>query len=63
MTLNDWLGYIESIHPSSIDLTLDRIRVVIDRLDIKISAPVITVGGTNGKGSTCAILESIYKTA
>ena len=63
MTLNDWLGYIESIHPSSIDLTLDRIRVMIDRLDIKISAPVITVGGTNGKGSTCAILESIYKTA
>ena len=63
MNLNDWLGYIESIHPSSIDLTLDRIRVVIDRLDINISAPVITVGGTNGKGSTCAILESIYKTA
>ncbi len=63
MNLNDWLGYIESIHPSSIDLTLDRIRDVIDRLDIKISAPVITVGGTNGKGSTCAILESIYKTA
>jgi len=63
MNLNDWLGYIESTHPSSIDLTLDRIRVVVDRLDIKISAPVITVGGTNGKGSTCAILESIYKTA
>ena len=63
MNLNDWLGYIESIHPSTIDLTLDRIRVVIDRLDINISAPVITVAGTNGKGSTCAILESIYKTA
>jgi dihydrofolate synthase/folylpolyglutamate synthase len=63
MNLNDWLGYIESAHPSSIDLTLDRIKIVIDRLDLKISAPVITVGGTNGKGSTCAILESIYKTA
>ena len=50
MNLNDWLGYIESIHSSSIDLTLDRIRVVINRLDIKISASVITVGGTNGKG-------------
>ena len=42
---------------------MDRIRVVVERLNINISFPIITVGGTNGKGSTCAILESIYKEA
>ena len=63
MSLKDWLGYIESIHPSIIDLTLERIKVVVERLNLDISFPIITVGGTNGKGSTCAILESIYKEA
>lgn len=61
MTLNDWLGYIESVHSSSIDLTLERIKIVVERLNLNISFPIITVGGTNGKGSTCTILESIYK--
>ena len=61
MNLNDWLGYIESIHPSKIDLTLERIKTVVERLNLHISFPIISVGGTNGKGSTCAILESIYK--
>lgn len=42
---------------------MDRIRVVVERLNINISFPIITVGGTNGKGSTCAILESIYMEA
>jgi len=63
MSLKDWLGYIESIHPSTIDLTLERIKVVVERLNLDISFSIITVGGTNGKGSTCAILESIYKEA
>ena len=63
MNLNDWLGYIESIHPSTIDLTLARIKAVVERLNLHISFPIISVGGTNGKGSTCAILESIYKEA
>jgi dihydrofolate synthase/folylpolyglutamate synthase len=63
MNLNDWIGYIESIHPSTIDLTLERIKIVIERLNLDISFPILTVGGTNGKGSTCSILESIYKEA
>ncbi|MSQ80485.1 MAG: bifunctional tetrahydrofolate synthase/dihydrofolate synthase [Candidatus Methylopumilus sp.] len=63
MNLNDWLGYIESTHPSTIDLSLERIKLVAKRLNLNIPFPLITVGGTNGKGSTCAILESIYKTA
>ena len=63
MNLSDWLGYIESIHPSTVDLTLERIKLVVERLNLNISFSIITVGGTNGKGSTCAILESIYKEA
>ncbi len=63
MNLTDWLGYIESIHPSTIDLTLERIKIVIERLNLDVSFPILTVGGTNGKGSTCSILESIYKEA
>ena len=63
MNLNDWVGYIESIHSSPIDLTLERIKVVVERLNLNISFPIISVGGTNGKGSTCAMLESIYKEA
>ena len=63
MNLTDWLGYIESIHPSTIDLTLERIKIVIECLNLDISFPILTVGGTNGKGSTCSILESIYREA
>jgi dihydrofolate synthase/folylpolyglutamate synthase len=63
MNLHDWLGYIETIHPSTIDLTLERIKVVIERLNLDISFPILTIGGTNGKGSTCSILESIYREA
>jgi dihydrofolate synthase/folylpolyglutamate synthase len=63
MNLHDWLRYIESTHPTSIDLTLDRIKTVVERLHLNFSFPIITVGGTNGKGSTCAMLESIYKAA
>jgi len=63
MNLNDWIGYIESIHPSTIDLTLERIKIVIERLNLDISFPILAIGGTNGKGSTCSILESIYKEA
>ena len=63
-TLPDWLQYIERIHPKSIDMGLDRIRVVAQAL--KLGRPgkaVITVGGTNGKGSTVAFIESIARAA
>ena len=58
-TLDGWLAHCERLHPTTIDLTLDRVREVKDRLGIAFAAPVIVVGGTNGKGSTCAMLESI----
>ncbi len=62
-TLEDWLAYIEGLHPKNIDMGLDRVRAVWQRLGLQFSCPVITVAGTNGKGSTCAMLESIYTQA
>ncbi|MCC6197468.1 MAG: bifunctional folylpolyglutamate synthase/dihydrofolate synthase, partial [Burkholderiales bacterium] len=55
-TLDGWLGYLETLHPKAIALGLDRVRAVQARLDAPIECPVVTVGGTNGKGSTCAML-------
>jgi dihydrofolate synthase/folylpolyglutamate synthase len=61
--LDDWLAYLERLHPSAIDLGLERVREVRARLDLKLPFPLITVGGTNGKGSTCAMLESMLRAA
>ena len=58
-TLDDWLDYQQRIHPRSIELGLARVREVWHRLGAPPPAPVvITVGGTNGKGSTVAFLEA-----
>ena len=63
-TLADWLSHIERIHPRSIDMGLERIRAVAARLGLKHPGKkVITVGGTNGKGSTVAFLEAIARAA
>ncbi|GGZ62959.1 bifunctional folylpolyglutamate synthase/dihydrofolate synthase [Lysobacter xinjiangensis] len=60
--LNDWLERLERQHPRSIDLGLDRIRTVHARLGLARPAPVvITVGGTNGKGSNVAFIEAIAR--
>lgn len=59
LSLNDWLTRLESMHPKTIELGLDRVSEVAQRLGVQFDCPVITVGGTNGKGSTCAMLESI----
>jgi dihydrofolate synthase/folylpolyglutamate synthase len=59
LSLNDWLTRLESLHPKTIELGLDRVSEVAQRLGVHFDCPVITVGGTNGKGSTCAMLESI----
>ena len=59
LSLNDWLTRLESLHPKTIELGLDRVSEVAQRLGVHFGCPVITVGGTNGKGSTCAMLESI----
>jgi len=58
-TLADWLALLESRHFKTIDLGLERVAQVKERLAIRFKCPVIVVGGTNGKGSTCAMLESI----
>ncbi len=47
------------MHPKTMDLSLERTQEVARRLDIRFNVPVITVAGTNGKGSTCAMIESI----
>lgn len=63
-TLNDWLEYQLQIHPKSIDMGLERISEVAQRLGIEKPAPrVITVAGTNGKGSTVAFVEAIARAA
>lgn len=55
-----WLDYLSNIHSSAIDLGLDRVQAVAHKAELTKPAPtVITVAGTNGKGSTCAIMESI----
>ncbi|KAF1056222.1 MAG: Dihydrofolate synthase/folylpolyglutamate synthase [Pseudomonas delhiensis] len=59
-TLAEWLGYLEQLHPSAIDMGLDRSREVALRLGLGRPAPrVVTVTGTNGKGSTCAFLAEL----
>lgn len=62
-SLDAWLAHLESAHPVGIDMGLTRIGKVKDALGLKLDCPVITVGGTNGKGSTCAMLESILRAA
>jgi len=62
-TLAAWLAYLETLHPQSIALGLDRVRAVHERLNQVIACPVVTVTGTNGKGSTCAMLESVLRSA
>ena len=63
-TLREWLDYVEAQHPQSvIELGLGRMRTMVERLGIEFDCPVIVVGGTNGKGSTCMMLESIYRAA
>lgn len=58
-TLDEWLARCERLHPKEIDMTLDRVLRVKTRLTLDFRVPVITVAGTNGKGSTCAMLETI----
>ena len=61
--LAEWLAFIERQHPRPIALGLERVSQILGRMAIRLQCPVITVGGTNGKGSTCAMLESILHAA
>ena len=58
-TLPEWLAHCEQLHPKAIDMGLDRVKTVAERMHLAFACPVITVAGTNGKGSTCAMLEAI----
>ncbi len=61
-TLGEWLAYQQHLHASAIDLGLERVRAVWQRMGARRPAPiVITVGGTNGKGSTVALLEAMLR--
>lgn len=61
--LAQWLAYLESLHHTEIELGLERVRQVAARLTLTYPFRVITVGGTNGKGSVCAMLEAILHAA
>jgi len=64
-TLDAWLAHVERLHHRPVDMGLDRVRAVARKLDLSglAAARTIVVGGTNGKGSTCAMLEAILRAA
>ena len=62
-SIAEWLAFIEQQHAQPIALGLERVTQVLARMEIRLQCPVLTVGGTNGKGSTCAMLESILRAA
>ena len=62
-TLAAWLAYLETLHPKTIALGLERVKEAHARMEATLACPIVTVTGTNGKGSTCAMLESILRSA
>ena len=62
-SLAAWLQYLETLHPKAIAMGLDRVRLVHARLAAALTCPIVIVTGTNGKGSTCAMLEAILGAA
>lgn len=62
-SLSDWLTYLETLHPKTIEMGLNRVNQVKLKLGLMPAFPVIMVGGTNGKGSVCTMLESILSCA
>ncbi len=63
-TLDEWLAWLEQLNPDKIELGLERVREVASRAGLlNLQYPIVTVGGTNGKGSVCAILENVLTQA
>jgi dihydrofolate synthase/folylpolyglutamate synthase len=60
-SLGEWLAFIERQHPKTIALGLERVADVWRRMQVELRCPVITVGGTNGKGSCCAMLDAMLR--
>jgi dihydrofolate synthase/folylpolyglutamate synthase len=61
--LPDWLAHCAGLHPKTMDLSLERTVEVARRLGIRFTVPLVSVAGTNGKGSSCAMIESIARHA
>lgn len=62
-TLDAWLAHCEALHPKTIDMTLERVAAVRERLGLRFAVPVVAVAGTNGKGSSGAMLEAVARAA
>lgn len=62
-SLSEWLAFLEQLHPHTIEMGLARINQVKERLDLRLNFPIVAVGGTNGKGSACALLNAIFNDA
>jgi dihydrofolate synthase/folylpolyglutamate synthase len=62
-SLDDWLARLEAAHPRTIELGLERVQAVRSALGLQLTMPLIVVGGTNGKGSVCAMLEAMLRAA
>ena len=61
-SLGDWLRYIEGQHPQAVDMGLDRVRAVAARMQLgRPATHVVTVAGSNGKGSTVAFIDAIAR--
>lgn len=61
-TLNDWLTLLEQRHPVAIDMGLDRVNAVLQRLDLDFDATrIMTIAGTNGKGSTATLCAALLQ--
>lgn len=59
--LSGWLRMLEARHPAAIDLGLDRVEAVRAQMELRLDMPVVLVGGTNGKGSVCAMLAAFLR--
>lgn len=62
-SLNQWVEYIQTLHPRSIDLSLERVALVWKKFRPDSLPPTIAIAGTNGKGSSVSMLESVYRHA
>ena len=61
-TLPQWLQHLETLHPSEMELGLERVAAVATSLRLlPVDVPLVTVAGTNGKGSTVAVMEALLR--